>query len=110
MSNEDLEQAYDEVCNGCDLATRNSSDGGKLPCNNHKRLFQLRTYPVIKMDGMYEGEWTHCAVDTESIDTWLEALLEEWDESSLTISEFLRNLNVQVVQMTKEEYQRIPEL
>ena len=110
MSNEELEQAHDLSCISCVSATNRSSDGGKMPCLIHKQLFQQRTYPVLKMSGMMEGEWTHSWIDTEDMNMWLEAILTEHEESDLTIGEFLRNLNLKVVQMTKEDYQRIPEL
>lgn len=109
MSNQELEQAYDEVCNGCDLATRNSSDGGKMPCNNHKRLYMLRTYPVITHE-LWDGEWTHTWVDSDRIYSLIEGILNEFGESELTITEYMHQLNPKVIQMTKEEYQEIPEL
>lgn len=110
MSNQELAEAHDELCPACSQATLTSSDGGALPCHQHKLKFMQRTYPVLRMDGMMEGEWTHAWVDTEGMNTWLEEILQEWDDSSLTMTEFLRNLNLRVVQLTKEEYEKVPEL
>lgn len=109
MKTEEMELAYDEVCNGCDLASRNSSDGGKMPCLNHKLLFMQRTFPVITHN-LYEGEWTHTWVDTDRVYQMIESAIEEFSESDMTVTQFMRHLNPKVIQMTREEFEEIPEL
>lgn len=106
---EEQDLAYDEVCNSCDLATRNSSDGGKIPCNNHKSLFMQHKYPVITHD-LWDGEWTHTWIDNDRIYSLMEGILEEFSESDLTVTEYLHKLNPKVIYQTKEEYGEIPEL
>lgn len=111
MNKDDLELAYDEVCNACAVATSNSSDGGKMPCRNHQLLFMKRTYPVIHTTGLWDGEWTHTEVRTDAIRNLLVSVIEAFVENGRTGAEgFVDDLGVTVIHMTKEEIAKVPEL
>lgn len=110
MSNEDLEAAYDDMCGMCDAATRNSNDGGKLPCLAHKARYLGRDVPVIRTTGLMDGEWTHTAVNTQSVYQFIDGILEEFAESDLSVAQFMHNLGVSVEWMPIDELEKVPEL
>ena len=109
MTDTEFEQATDDRCADCTIATSNSSDGGQMPCAYHKMRLMQRDYPVIEHD-LYDGEWTHTWVDSDRIYAFVEGVLNDYDDSELTITEYLHKLNPKVVYMTKQEHEEIPEL
>lgn len=112
LTNEELELAYDEVCNACAIATSNSNDGGKMPCNNHRLMFMGRTYPVIHTKNFWNGELTHTDVTTSAVKYLIEALLEDFMEQDhpMKPSDYMDNIGLSVIQMTKQELEEVPEL
>jgi hypothetical protein len=112
MSNQELEQAYDPSCELCITQTVNSSDGGKLPCRHHKLMFSQRTYPVIHSNNLWGGEWTHTEVTTQGLNDLLIAIVEAYEEvgSRIVPADFIDNLGISVIQMTKDEIKVVPEL
>lgn len=69
-----------------------------------------RDVPVIRTTGLMDGDWTHTAVNTQSVRTLVEGLLEEFSEQDISVIDFMHNLGVSVEWMPLDELEKVPEL